>query len=305
MRRRDFLIRSSLVLSTAFFSRARLRAALQEGLPHAPGVLTALRRGVGVYTARGGTIGWLANADALVAVDSQFPASAEDFWQALSKRRHRALEVLINTHHHPDHTAGNTVLGPVARRHVAHVSVPELQRARAEADCKLQEQTYASELLATSWQCDAGNETLTVRHLGPAHTAGDVVVHFERADVVHLGDLVFNRVYPVIDRLGGASLRNWISVLDELVKMYSADTRFIFGHARTSGEVVGRRADIIAFRDFLLRLQDLVRSEIVMGKPRVQVLARESLPGYADWSLPHPQRFRDALGAVYDEFVVP
>ncbi len=300
MHRREFLSRSSLLLATSLLTRPRLFANSQP-VPDLSG-FKSLRRGVGTYTARGGTIGWLANPDALVAIDSQFPDTATDFLQRLPDRDDRKLDVLINTHHHPDHTAGNPVLGPAAARHVAQKNVPALQRARAERDLKLDQQVYASELFDTDWRLDVGDETISARHLGPAHTAGDIAVHFEKANIVHLGDLVFNGVYPVIDRLGGANIINWIAILGQLVKDYSADTRFIFGHGRDDLGVVGTRREIVQFGNFLERLRDLVRSEIVAGKPRVQVLARTSLPGFDDWLLPTHARFRDALGAVYDEF---
>ncbi len=301
MQRRDFLRQSSLLLAAAAFTRPRLFAA-----PPAPpaaaaaGTFIPVRRGVGAYTGRGGAIGWLVNADGTLAIDSQFPDSARDFLQHLPGRADRALDVLINTHHHPDHTAGNPVLGPAAARHVAHATVPALQRARAEKADTLDAQVYAKELFDAEWTLDLGDETVTARHLGPAHTAGDIIVHFQKADVVHLGDLVFNRVYPVLDRPGGTNVGNWIAQLNKLYADHSDDTRFIFGHGHADHGVIGSRTDIRNFRGFLERLRDLVQSEIVAGKPEVQIFARTSMPGYGGYE-PNPARFRSALAAVYDE----
>lgn len=300
MHRREFITRSALWLGVGLLTRPRLDAA--AGAPAAGvGVFTSLRRGVGTYTARGGTIGWLSTPDALLAVDSQFPDTARDFVQRLPGREERALDVLINTHHHPDHTAGNPVLGPAAARHVAHANVPGLQRARAERDLKLDEQVYANELFEDAWRVDLGDETVEARHFGPAHTAGDIAVHFQKANVVHLGDLVFNRVYPVIDRSGGANVTAWIKLLRELTTRYERDTLYIYGHGHPESGVTGDRRDLLMFADFLERLRDLVQSEIVVRKPRVQILARTGLAGYSDWELPNPARFRDALAAVHDE----
>ncbi|MFH1499067.1 MAG: MBL fold metallo-hydrolase [Verrucomicrobiota bacterium] len=299
MHRREFITRSALLLGTGLLARSPLRAA--AGVLSPSGAFTPLRRGVGIYTARGGTIGWLATPDALLAVDSQFPDTARDFLQGLPDRDDRALDVLINTHHHPDHTAGNPVLGPAALRHVAHTYVPGLQRARAERDLALGKQVYATELFDRTWRADLGAEVVEARHVGPAHTAGDAIVHFQKANVVHLGDLVFNRVYPVIDRPGGADVQSWIKLLRELPARYERDTVYIYGHGQAGHGVTGDRHDLFVFADFLERLRDLVQSEIVIRKPRVQILARTGLSGYSDWELPNPGRFRDALAAVYDE----
>lgn len=266
-----------------------------------PGAYRAIRRGVGAYTARGGSIGWLVNEHGLLAVDSQFPDTARAFLQDLPGRDNRALDVLINSHHHPDHTAGNSVLGPAAARHVAQNKVPALQRARAERDLRLDGQVYARELFAEDWRVEIGDEVVVARHRGPAHTSGDAIVHFEKANVVHLGDLVFNRVYPVVDRAGGATVLGWIEVLQRLERDFAADTLFICGHGHTDKSVVCTREDIMVFRLFLERMRDLVQSEIVMGKPRVQIEARAEVPGHKDWLLPAHARLRDALGAVFEE----
>ena len=69
-----------------------------------------LRRNVGLFTGRGGTIGWLYNSEALVAIDTQFPDTAETFINGLTERGASSMDLLVNSHHHTDHTAGNGVL---------------------------------------------------------------------------------------------------------------------------------------------------------------------------------------------------
>jgi glyoxylase-like metal-dependent hydrolase (beta-lactamase superfamily II) len=93
--RRQFVIRSSLALAGGVL------------LHRAPGLAAEpasgfeeLRGSVGIFTKRGGTIGWLVRSDALVVVDSQFPESAGDCLAGLRKRSTRKLDALINTHHH-------------------------------------------------------------------------------------------------------------------------------------------------------------------------------------------------------------
>ena len=95
-----------------------------------------LRRNVGYFTARGGTIGWLVNREAVASVDTQFPDTAKLFIAGLPGRDGRKFDVVVNSHHHGDHTGGNAVLKPEAKKIVGHVNVPALQRARAAADKK-------------------------------------------------------------------------------------------------------------------------------------------------------------------------
>ena len=192
---------------------------------------TDIRRGVGAFTDRGGTIGYLKTDDALVAVDTQFPESAQTFLDGLRDGSARRLDVLVNTHHHGDHTAGNAVLAPVADLHVAHEAVPGLQRARAVGSDGYATQRYADETFRETWRADLGDEVLALHYFGPAHTCGDAVVHFERADVVHMGDLVFNRRQPFIDRAGGASVEAWGTLLETVHGRFSDETVFVFGHA--------------------------------------------------------------------------
>ena len=59
---------------------------------------------------------------------------------------------------------------------------------KSEAD-----QVYASTLFAKEWKTEVGDEVIRATYFGPAHTNGDAIIHFEKANVVHMGDLVFNR----------------------------------------------------------------------------------------------------------------
>ncbi len=69
-----------------------------------------------------------------------------------------------------------------------------------------------------TWSLQHGDEQISAKHYGPAHTGGDAVIRFERADVAHMGDLMFNRAHPVIDRTNGASIANWIVVLQQVAR---------------------------------------------------------------------------------------
>jgi glyoxylase-like metal-dependent hydrolase (beta-lactamase superfamily II) len=301
MNRRDFLLRSSLLVSAGLLVRPGLTAQ-----PASAGVspVTAfypLRRNVGCFTGRGGTIGWLVNDDAVLAVDTQFPDTAAAFLAGLPGRGSRKLDAVINTHHHGDHTSGNGVLQPVAKTIVAHANVPRLQLAAAERAGTVDRQVFANETFPEVWRREVGDEIVTAQYHGPAHTSGDVIVHFERANVVHMGDLMFNRLYPVIDRPSGASIRQWITVLEETVANYPADAIYIFGHGNPKFGVSGPQAELLVFRDYLSGLLAHVEKEIAAGKPKHEIVAVENLPDFPDFHTPLPNRLGINLSVAYDE----
>lgn len=218
MDRRQFLFRTSLLAAGAAFPIHNLMARAQ-------GYFTSLRRNVGYFTESGGTIGWLAAPDAMVVVDSQFPETAKNCLNGIKDRSNHPLNLLINTHHHGDHTAGNPVFEGVAEKIVAHENVPDLMKQSEESDVEEQNTAYPTTTYSESWQMDVGDEKVHAKYYGRGHTSGDSVVYFEKANVVHMGDLVFNRMNPYTDRPAGASMKNWTEILntvaEDILKMLS------------------------------------------------------------------------------------
>ncbi|HUJ42799.1 MAG TPA: MBL fold metallo-hydrolase [Opitutaceae bacterium] len=262
---------------------------------------TPLRRHTGIFTGRGGTIGWLASPAALVVVDTQFRDTAAVCLAGLPGRDHRRLDAVINTHHHADHTSGNSVFRPATKTIVAQANVPKLQFAAAEKAGDVDEQVFADTTFTEVWHHDCGDEVVTAQYFGPAHTGGDAVILFGQANVVHMGDLVFNRIYPYIDRPGGASARGWLARLEEVHRTFPADAIYIFGHGNPRFGVTGARDDLLVMRDLFSALFDHVQKGLAAGKSREEITALDNLPGFPDFHAPPPNRLPGGLGAVYDE----
>lgn len=302
MNRRDFLLRSSVFTAAGLLAaRARVSAQVPKaGGPPATPEFKPLRRDVGYFTMRGGTIGWLVNKDAVAAVDTQFPDTAKVFLDGLPGRSGRKLDLLVNTHHHGDHTGGNGVFKPETKTIVAHDNVPELQRMRARQDKKGgAEPVVPDTTFAQTWRKELGGETVALKYFGPAHTKGDIVTHFEKANVIHMGDLMFNRIYPVIDRPGGASIRGWISLLEKVAKEYPQDAVYIFGHGNPKFGVSGSNKDLLVFRDFISGLLDYTQKQIKAGEPKEKVVAVMRIPGFDDFE--PSGRAANALSVAFDE----
>ncbi len=294
--RRQFARLSALALGAAALPAPRLFSAA------AAGRFATIRRGVGTFVLEGGTIGWLMTADAAVVVDAQMPKTAPACVAGLKAMRKPPFDALVNTHHHGDHTGGNGVFRPVVRHIVAQENVPGLQKAAAERRGTLDAQVYADVTFATAWQIDLGPETVRAEYRGPAHTGGDAVVHFVNADVVHVGDLVFNRWYPFIDRPGGASVRGWITALEHIASQFGPGTVYIFGHGSPRFGITGSRADILVQRDFFTALLEHVERGLKAGRSRAEITAATSLPGFPDHESPVPfLSLPNCLGVAYDE----
>ncbi|HEX5871357.1 MAG TPA: MBL fold metallo-hydrolase, partial [Longimicrobium sp.] len=112
--RRDFLATSAAMTAGALLGRPLPALASPTPLASPPvqtmqqANFTPVRRNVGTFTMRGGTVGWLVNPGGVAVVDTQFPAEAQALLAGLQERSgNRGVDVLLNTHHHGDHTGGN------------------------------------------------------------------------------------------------------------------------------------------------------------------------------------------------------
>jgi glyoxylase-like metal-dependent hydrolase (beta-lactamase superfamily II) len=312
LNRRRFLTTSSLALAAATTDLSRLFAhaasAAQAGQgtpPLLPTSFSPLRGSVGYFTGQGGTIGYHISKDGVVVVDAQMPATAKICVEGIKERDGgRMIDILVNTHHHGDHTGGNPVFRASVKKILAHANVPKLQReaaarqAAARPDAPAPEIVVADATFVNTWEEDVGGDRMALKYYGPAHTGGDAVVTFVRANVVHMGDLVFNRMHPFIDRPAGASIASWIKVLEGTVADHGNGTTYIFGHGSQTFGVIGARADLLYMRDYLTALLELVRGEIKAGKPKdVIVKITEPLKGFPD----HGPLIERVLTPAYDE----
>lgn len=280
--RRDFLATAAAATAASALTRPTLAWASQA--QEAQPVFTPIRGAVGYFTMRGGTIAYLVNADAVAVVDSQFPDQANALIAGLNERSGgRRVDALVNTHHHGDHTGGNISFRGVATHVVAHANAAEHMRnppgAQPPAD-----QLYPDVTFADSWSGDLGDEKVWARHYGRAHTSGDIVVTFEKANVAHMGDLMFHRRHPVVDRAAGATLRNWMQVLDRTVADHAKDTAYVFGHAAVGLQPIGTWTDLVRYHDYIEAVLTWVGAQIRAGRSQDEIMAmREPLAGFEDF----------------------
>ena len=239
-----------------------------------------LRNTIGIYNERGGTIGWYVNDDMIVVIDSQFPDTAKNFKKDLNSKSIGKIDYLINTHHHNDHTLGNFYLKDFTENIVAHENCTKLQLKHNKGKETENQVVSANTTFNNKWKIKLPDEYLTALHFGKAHTGGDIIIHFENSNIVHLGDLVFNNVYPYIDNPGECTVTGWIEVLDKILSYFDKETEFIFGHANSNENVTGSKTDLINMRDYLQSLIDYVTLMLKDGNTQDQIAETNTIPGH-------------------------
>ncbi len=140
-----------------------------------------------------------------------------------------------------------------------------------------------------------GDEQIHVIHVPPAHTDGDVIVHFTRANTIHMGDTFFNGSYPFFDLSSGGSFEGIIKAVNIALAYVNDSTKVIPGHG-----ALGGKAELVAYRDVMVKIRDRVGALIKRGKTRDQVIAAKPSAAWdGTWGtgFMKPEVF---IGMVYD-----
>lgn len=294
MQRRSFIRNTALTLGAFALPHQQLFASLFP----LPGNVKMLRGNVGIYTERGGTIGFLLSEKGIVTIDAQFPEQAQNYIGEIKKSSSSPFRYLINTHHHGDHSSGNIAFKDLIQHVVAHQNSLKNQKAAAEKAKTEDKQLYPDLTYTDKWKMKMGKEKIRLNYFGPGHTDGDSIIFFEEANIAHMGDLMFNRRHPFVDRSAGASIQNWISILEKATRKYERDTIFIFGHAAPGYEVTGSSKDLLAFRDYLQRVLEFAQKETAKGITKEVFIKNTAIPGVSEWKGDGIER---PLTAAFDE----
>jgi cyclase len=295
MNRRFFVKNAGLGLGAVpLLQRGWLSLFIQEN----PYKMKMLRNNVGIFTEKGGTIAYYISKNNIAIVDAEFPEQSKHLIDALQKDPGKPFEILINTHHHGDHTSWNISFKGIVPQVAAHTnSLLNQQRVAKEKNIEDQ-QLYPDVTYGDTWEYRKMKENIKTYYWGPAHTNGDSVIFFPHANIAHVGDLVFNRRWAFIDRSAGASIKNWIVVLDKIQAQFDNDTLFVFGHAFDPEKITGNKTDIKAMQDYLKNLLAFVNSQIKAGKTKDEIMKATSIPGVTEWQGDGIDR---GLQAAYEE----
>ena len=294
MNRRTFLTQTALSAGAlTLLQKDILTALFQE-----PWKISMLTSDIGVFTERGGTILFYLSKKGIAVVDSQFPDQSKHLIDELKKKSEKPFKVLINTHHHGDHSGGNISFKGLVEHVVAHENSKINQEKTAKQNKNEDKQLYPDQTYTSTWCQKLGKEKICLHYFGAGHTNGDSFVHFQHANIVHCGDLVFNRRHPYVDRSAGANMKSWISVIDKALQTFDAQTRFVYGHAGTGFDITGNTDDLKAFRDYIGNVLKFVEGEMKSGKSKEEILKATIIPGSEAWKTEGIQR---PLQAAWEE----
>jgi len=237
--------------------------------------IAATRLGDTLYMLKGagGNIAVSAGEDTVFVVDDQFAPLTPKIAAAIARISPKPVQFVLNTHWHGDHTGGNENLGRAGAIIVAHENV----RKRLSTDqfidmIKSKEKALAKAGLpvvtfTTGLSFHLNGEEIRVVHAPRAHTDGDAIVHFVGSDVVHMGDVFWNGLYPFVDYSSGGSITGVIAACSQALAITTDKTRFIPGHG-----TLGTRAELQAYRDMLATIAARVQQGIAEGKTDEEIV---------------------------------
>lgn len=233
---------------------------------------TALRGGVYMLTGAGGNMGLSVGDDAAFLVDDQFAPLTPKILAAIASVTSKPVRFVVNTHWHFDHTGGNENMGRAGALIVAHNNVRK-RMSTEQFIQQMQRRVPPSPPAALpvvtftdSVSFHINGDQLVAFHVPPAHTDGDVIVHFTNADVIHMGDLFMTISYPFIDLSSGGHVRGFVDAADRALAVCTPQTIVIPGHGP-----ITNCAGLKEWRDVIATVQNRVRAELQRGRTLEQI----------------------------------
>ena len=252
-----------------------------------------------MLTGAGGNLGVSIGADAVFVIDDQFAPLTPKIKAAIRKLSKKPVKFVLNTHWHFDHTGGNENFGKAGALIVAHDNVRKRMSTaqlieflgmpiKASPKQALPVVTFTSDVTF-----HLNGDEVHVFHVANGHTDGDAIVHFKKSNVIHLGDIFFNKLYPFIDTSSGGSVDGVIAATDKVLSLANDDTKLIPGHGPSA-----TKGDLQSYRDMLATISARIKAQIKEGKKVEDAIAAKPTAEFdAVWGkgfLP-PSKFVDML----------
>ena len=238
-----------------------------------------------MLTGAGGNIGVSVGPDGAFIIDDQYAPMSDKIKAAVAALGPQPLRFVVNTHWHGDHTGGNEAMGQAGALVVAHDNVRRrMSTEQFNTFFKRATPPSAPKALPVVTFSDSvtfhiNGDELHAFHVPNAHTDGDAIIHFRKADAIHMGDTFFNGSYPFIDVDSGGSLAGMIGAADKVLGLLGPNTKIIPGHGP-----LATRADLETYRGVLVALRDRVGALVRSGKTLDEIKAAAPMKEYdAKW----------------------
>ena len=241
----------------------------------APGL--HMLQGVGGFA--GGNLGLLVGDDGVVLIDDSMPPLSDKVLGAIAELTDQPVDFLINTHVHGDHVGNNATFAQAGATIVAHDRLRErlLTEGMGNTPGPPPADALPVVTFSDSVTFHLNGRSAYVFHVAAAHTDGDAVIHFRGDNVIHAGDVLFNRLFPFIDLDSGGTVDGFIAAQKRILALTDGETKIIAGH----GELAGRE-DLAAAIAMLEDAQSRVRALVDAGKSDDEIVAENPLADYHD-----------------------
>jgi cyclase len=279
------LFRASAAARAQEPSAADLLASMRAKFNDAPLTTQRLAEDVTMLSGPGGSVVVLNGPDGKFVVDTFVAPAWPRLKQALDGLGNAPVKCVIDTHWHFDHTDNNAPLHAAGATVLAHENtkkrmsephdLPVLYRAADGTLAGLHFAPSPAEALPqqtfrTTYKLQANRESLVLQHVPPAHTDTDIYVHFEESNVIQMGDLFFNWMYPYIDPGTGGKIAGNIAACDKILSLADNSTKIVPGHGP-----LGNKAELTKFRDMLVTSRDRVEKLKSAGKSAQEAVAEK------------------------------
>ena len=209
----------------------------------------------------GGNVAVYVTSEGVILVDDKYVQDFDGIVAKVKTVTSQPIKYILSTHHHADHSGGNTRFSSVAEIiSTANARANIVQHKQPNAPSNM---VPASVVFTEETSVFLGGKEVRARYFGRGHTNGDAIIYFPALRTIHTGDLMAGKT-PLIDYPGGGSVVEWTKTLDGAMKL-DFDT-VIPGHGPVTD-----RAGLMAYRNNVEKLRDRAAGMIRDGKSQEEI----------------------------------
>ncbi len=232
-----------------------------------------LADGVAILFGSGGNIGVSYGEDGTILIDDQYAPLSEKIQNAIKVLGADPANYVINTHWHGDHSGGNENFGKAGALIMAHDNVRLRMLGEQTSGRGNRPPAPKTALPAVTYadgvKMHLNGDEIHIIHIPTGHTDGDSIVHWKKANVIHMGDLYFNQVtLPFIDLSSGGNAKGFLVAAEKALSLANDETQIIPGHGP-----MATKADLMGYRDMLKEVIGVVGAAKKLGKSLEEVQA--------------------------------